>query len=100
MPQHKMVTCLPKPRAGEISSNHEKAQTLSVMSLHLLQLSMVYINTLMIQQIIEEHGLKDILTKEDKRALTPFIYEHVNPYGLFPLDLSTRLPHLHYKAAA
>lgn len=87
-------------RAGEISSNHEKAQTLSVMSLHLLQLSMVYINTLMIQQIIEEHGLKDILTKEDKRALTPLIYEHVNPYGLFPLDLSTRLPHLRYKAAA
>ncbi|BCA93732.1 hypothetical protein TUM19329_00930 [Legionella antarctica] len=87
-------------RAGEISSNHEKAQTLSVMSLHLLQLSMVYINTLMIQQIIEDHGLKEILTKEDKRALTPLIYEHVNPYGLFPLDLSTRLPHLRYKAAA
>lgn len=87
-------------RAGEISSNHEKAQTLSVMSLHLLQLSMVYINTLMIQQIIEEHGLNDILTKEDKRALTPLIYEHVNPYGLFPLDLATRLPHLRYKAAA
>jgi len=70
------------------------------MSLHLLQLSMVYINTLMIQQIIEELGLKEQLTKEDKRALTPLIYEHVNPYGLFPLDLSTRLPHLNYKVAA
>lgn len=87
-------------RSGEISSNHEKTQTLSVLSLHLVQLSMVYINTLMIQQIIEEHGLKNKLTKEDKRALTPLIYEHVNPYGLFPLDLSTRLPHLHYKVAA
>lgn len=87
-------------RAGEISSNHEKSQTLSVLSLHLLQLSMVYINTLMIQQIVKEHGLKNKLTKEDKRALTPLIYEHVNPYGLFPLDLSIRLPYLHYKAAA
>ena len=87
-------------RAGEISSNHEKAQTLSVMSLHLLQLSMVYINTLMIQQIIEEQRLSDVLTKEDKRALTPLIYEHVNPYGLFPINLSKRLPHLIYKAAA
>lgn len=87
-------------RSGEISSNHEKAQTLSVLSLHLLQLSMVYINTLMIQQIIEEHGLKNKLTREDKRALTPLIYEHVNPYGLFPLDLSTRLPHLEYRMAA
>jgi len=54
----------------------------------------------MIQQIIEEHGLNNKLTKEDKRALTPLIYEHVNPYGLFPLDLSTRLPHLYHKAAA
>lgn len=70
-------------RAGEISSNHEKAQTLSVISLHLLQLSMVYINTLMIQQIIEEQRLSDVLTKEDKRALTPLIYEHVNPMGCF-----------------
>lgn len=87
-------------RSGEISSNHEKAQTLSVLSLHLLQLSMVYINTLMIQQIIEDHGLKKKLTKEDKRALTPLIYEHVNPYGLFPLDLSTRLPYLDQRMAA
>ena len=54
----------------------------------------------MIQQIIEEHNLKDILTIEDKRALTPLIYEHVNPYGLFPLDLSVRLPHLDYRMAA
>ncbi|KTC84534.1 hypothetical protein Ldro_2698 [Legionella drozanskii LLAP-1] len=51
---------------GKFSSNHEKAQTLSVMSLHLLQLSMAYIKTLMIQQIIEELGLKDQLTKKIK----------------------------------
>ena len=36
---------------GEITSNHEKSQDLSVLSLHFLQLSMIYINTLMIQQI-------------------------------------------------
>lgn len=87
-------------RSGEISSNHEKAQTLSVLSLHLLQLSMVYINTLMIQQIINEHDLVGALTEEDKRALTPLIYEHVNPYGVFRLDLSTRLPNLQHKVAA
>ncbi|PJE09547.1 MAG: hypothetical protein CK430_10875 [Legionella sp.] len=51
---------------GKFSSNPEKAQTLSVMSLHLLQLSMAYIKTLMIQQIIEELGLKDQLTKKIK----------------------------------
>jgi hypothetical protein len=61
---------------------------------------MVYINTLMIQQIIKENNLMDKLTKEDKRAITPLIYEHVNPYGLFPLDMNERLPDLDYQEAA
>jgi len=26
-----------------------------------------------------------------KRALTPLIHAHINPYGLFPLDLDQRL---------
>lgn len=87
-------------RAGEISSNREKFQELSVLSLHLLQLSMVYINTMMIQQIIYEHNLISKLTSEDKRAITPLIYEHINPYGLFQLDLLQRLPHIEYRIAA
>ena len=31
------------------------------------------------------------LTKEDWRALTPLFYLHINPYGEFSLDLTTRL---------
>lgn len=31
------------------------------------------------------------LAREDKRALTPLIHAHINPYGLFPLDLGQRL---------
>ena len=54
----------------------------------------------MIQQIIKENNLMDKLTKEDKRAITPLIYEHVNPYGLFPLDMNERLPDLDYQEAA
>jgi TnpA family transposase len=86
-------------RAGEISTNKEKSQELAVLSLHLLQLSMVYVNTMMIQQIIYEQNLIDKLTHEDKRAITPLIYEHINPYGLFFLDLSHRLPHIKYGVA-
>jgi hypothetical protein len=26
------------------------------------------------------------------RALTPLIWEHVNPYGRFEIDMATRLP--------
>jgi hypothetical protein len=32
------------------------------------------------------------MTLEDYRALTPLIYHHVNPYGLFELDMAKRLP--------
>ena len=28
---------------------------------------------------------------EDLQALTPLIWEHVNPYGTYQLDLGTRL---------
>ena len=53
---------------------------------------MVYINTLMIQRVLAEPAWAQRLTKEDRRGLTPLIYSHVNPYGLFPLDMNTRIP--------
>jgi hypothetical protein len=54
--------------------------------------SMVYINTLMIQRVLSESLWSGRLTPEDLRALTPLIYGHVNPYGIFQLDMNTRLP--------
>ena len=32
------------------------------------------------------------VTTEDRRALTPLIYGHVNPYGIFHLDMNACLP--------
>jgi hypothetical protein len=32
------------------------------------------------------------LTSTDLRELTPLIWEHVNPYGRFEIDMATRLP--------
>ncbi len=45
------------------------------------------INTLLVEQTIEQHQLLEQLSGEDRRALTPLFYEHVNPYGLFKPDL-------------
>jgi hypothetical protein len=45
------------------------------------------INTLLVEQTIEQHELMAKLSEEDRRALSPLFYEHVNPYGLFALDL-------------
>lgn len=78
-------------KLGEISTNNKEDQELSVACLHLLQVCMSYINTLIIQEILSEGVWKDLLTLADKRGLTPLLHAHINPYGLFPLDLSERL---------
>ena len=63
-----------------------------MLCLHLLQLSLVYINTLLIQQILAAPDWADRLPTEDRRGLTPLIYSNVNPYGVLRLDMRQRLP--------
>jgi hypothetical protein len=46
----------------------------------------------MIQQVLAEPVWDDRLTIEDKRALRPLQYAHINPYGSFRLDMNARLP--------
>ena len=31
------------------------------------------------------------MTIADKRAITPLLNEHINPYGEFPLDMNSRM---------
>ena len=62
-----------------------------MLTLHLLQNALVYINTLMLQRVLSEVAWVTRLTVEDLRALTPLIYAHVSPYGHFLLDMLTRL---------
>jgi hypothetical protein len=53
---------------------------------------MVYVSTLILQQVVAQLHWRERLTVTDLRALTPLIWEHVNPYGRFELDMTTRLP--------
>jgi len=46
----------------------------------------------MIQDILREPVWLARLQPEDFRALTPLIYSHINPYGIFELDMDARLP--------
>lgn len=78
-------------KLGQISTNNIEDQELSVLCLHLLQVCMVYINTLIIQQILSQGHWQNRLVSEDYRALTPLFSGHINPYGLFPLDFNKRL---------
>src|SRR5262245_37660518 len=54
------------------------------------QNALVYINTLMLQQVLGEAAWATRLTVEDLRALTPLLYGHVSPYSHFLLDMQTR----------
>ena len=76
---------------SEIATNRLDEQEVSVLSLHLLQICLVYINTLMIQKVLSEKQWFERMQAEDLRALTPLIWGHVNPYGIFRLDMSERL---------
>jgi TnpA family transposase len=79
-------------RRGEMTSNRREDQETSMLSLHLLQNCMVYVNTLMLQQVLAQSHWQGRLSETDLRALTPLTWEHVNPYGRFELDMTTRLP--------
>ena len=54
-----------------------------MLALHLLQICLVYINTLMIQRVLTEPDWTQRMLPDDLRALTPLIYAHVTPYGYF-----------------
>ena len=79
-------------KSGEISTNRLEEQEVSVLSLHLLQICLVYVNTLMIQRVLAESSWSSRMTPQDLSALTPLIFHHVNPYGTFELDMEERIP--------
>jgi len=78
-------------KGGELATNKRDDQELAVLSLHLLQICMVYINTLMLQEVLTEPAWGTLMNEEDRRGLTPLFYSHVNPYGEFKLDMAQRL---------
>jgi TnpA family transposase len=76
---------------GEISSNDVDAQEVAILSMHLLQVCLVYINTLMVQEVLAEPKWFERMTASDWRGLTPLFYSHVTPYGQFDLDMDKRI---------
>ncbi len=79
-------------KSGEFATNRLDEQEVAALSLHLLQICLVYVNTLLIQQVLADPKHFQQMKKEDLRALTPLIYGHVTPYGTFRLDLTERMP--------
>jgi TnpA family transposase len=76
---------------GNLTSNRQDERELSVLCLRILQASLVYVNTLMLQDVLAEPGRLDQLTPADRRGLTPLFWTHVKPYGEVRLDMNRRL---------
>jgi TnpA family transposase len=74
-------------RQGVFATNNREQQEITTLALQLLQNCLMLINTLLVEKTLEQHQLLPQLTDDDRRALTPLFYEHVNPYGVFALNL-------------
>ncbi|MEL7144110.1 MAG: Tn3 family transposase [Cyanobacteria bacterium J06573_11] len=77
---------------GDFTTSRTALKEVSMLCLHLLQICLVYINTLLIQQVLADPEWMHRMGPDELRALTPLIYAHVNPYGVFRLDMAERLP--------
>jgi TnpA family transposase len=89
---HSANTFILYGKGGEFASNKLEEQEILMLSLHLLQVSLVYVNTLMMQQVLTEPAWQGRLTLRDLRALSPLQWQHINPYGTFILNMQERLP--------
>ncbi|MFI0234819.1 Tn3 family transposase [Streptomyces sp. NPDC017086] len=62
-----------------------------MLTLHLLQSSLVLVNALLLQRVLAESKWGKKLTAEDRRGLTALFWSNINPYGTFRFDMDKRL---------
>lgn len=67
-------------KGGDIATNRRDEQELSVACLHVVQATVAYVNTLLVQDVRAEPGWAGALTREDRRGLTLLFWTHVAPY--------------------
>ncbi|MFF5210538.1 Tn3 family transposase [Streptosporangium sp. NPDC000396] len=79
-------------KGGDIATNRREELEMSVLCLRILQAALVYINTLMLQDVLAEPEWAKLLKPADRRGLTPLFWQHVQPYGEVRLDVAKPLP--------
>ncbi|MDX3005341.1 Tn3 family transposase [Kribbella solani] len=78
-------------KGGDIASNRRDEQELSVLCLRVLQAALVYVNTLLVQDVLGDPGWAEKMTDVDHRGLSPLFWTHVAPYGEVRLNMRRRL---------
>ena len=75
-------------RQGIFTTNSREQQAIASLCLQLVQNCLMLINSILVEQTVTQHQLLEQLSRDDRRGLTALFYEHVNPYGLFELDVT------------
>ena len=78
-------------KAGDIATNRRDEAEMTMLCLHILQAAMVYVNTLMIQEVLADPAWAATLGPEEYRGLTPLTWAHVAMHGEFKLNMTNRL---------
>ena len=78
-------------KSGEFATNRRDQQELGMVALHILQAAIVYVNTLMVQEVLALTEWEGVLTVDDRRGLTPLFWSHILPYGEVRLNMARRL---------
>ena len=53
--------------------------------------ALIHINTLLLQAVLEVPEFHDSIGDDERSALTPLFWSHINPYGRFRLNMDTHL---------
>ena len=78
-------------KGGDISTNRREELEMTVLCLRILQAALVYINTVMLQDVLADPEWAKLLKPAGRRGLTPLFWQHVQPYGEVRLDVAKRL---------
>ena len=74
---------------GMIEAVHHPESLDSIhLSLRLLQICLIYINTPLVQHVLSEPRHFQVIQAAGWRGLTPLLYQHVNHFRTFRLDMS------------
>lgn len=78
-------------RGGELLSNRPEDQEMALLYLHLIQVCLALVNTLLLQEVLAEDKWKRAMKQEDWR-LNSALVSACEPYGRFTLDMTERIP--------
>jgi TnpA family transposase len=78
-------------RDAELPGADREHQEVAMLALHLLQASLVLVNTRMLDRVLAEEDWASRLTGPDRRGVTPLFWSNIALYGRFHLDLNTHL---------